>query len=301
MKLRIVIAGAAIAALLPVVTASAAPSERTAAAATVRIAMSVSVEKIEYAGGGVDLAPPFDPVRARDVVYLRVTARHDGGPRLPKKQAQIRALLPEAAADASIRIAGRQGVKECLRVQGTVVSCPITRNLRDGEFATVLLRITVPAGLGVGVLSFRGSAASLAGADVAVRAGPKSVSVEAYGDRPWTGSWRWKAVWATGEFTGTGMRIYERTLEACAEWSWSSGGQAYGSVSGNTWTAFWEDGYGHGRWTLTLQGLNRFTGTQSYISNTPGGPRFNATITGERIDKTGSVLECGEIAADFDL
>jgi hypothetical protein len=297
------VAGAAAAIALAAVTAAPAGVARDATAgATASIVVEISVEKIQHAGGPTDVQFPFEPVQAGDGVYLRVTARHDGGPPLPARQAQIRVLLPDAAGSSVVVVVGHQGVRRCTRIEGTIVSCPITRKLRDGDAASVLLRVTVPSGLGAEALRFTASAASLAGADVRVRAKPQSISVAVADPAPWKGRWTWKATWDTGSFTGRGMRIYQPAggSVVCAEWDWSGGGSAWGTVSGNTWSAQWADGYGSGRWTLTLElGELRFTGTQNVTAHSSTADSFVAAIVGEQTDDAAVRLDCDEIDEDL--
>jgi hypothetical protein len=293
-----VLAGiAALVTLTSAGTAAAAAPRTAAAQAPVRMVTSTSLDEVRFSDGTRDTKPPFRGLAGGDVAFVRVSGRHDGGPRLPAGSAQLRLVLPDALAAAAITVSGRQGVRQCTRVDGVVVLCPITRPLRDGDRASVLLRIVIPQGLTDTALRLTGSVVRLARAEVRVRATPDPLTVKLYGFGPWTGGWRWEATWSGGSFTGHGMQLYQPPGAdvICAAWSWSGGGGAWGHVVQGSWFATWYDDYGEGTWSLAIAaGGKSFSGTQD-VEGTGPNPSFIAQILGTKTSDDVAALDCNAI------
>ena len=102
-----------------------------------------------------------------------------------------------------------------------------------------------------------------------------------------SGEWKWIATNKStgGKFEGR-MTIVQAAGKVCAEWTFSGGGTANGTLIGRTWTASWHDGFGAGTWSLTLEADGKtFNGTQK-IRRHFDGTNFEATIKGERTSAT---------------
>jgi hypothetical protein len=269
---------------------------------TVRILAAISIEKVRYASIPPvdDFGRPFDPLRAGDQVFVRVTALHDGGPPLRTRRARINVVGPEGA---EIAIVGRNGVQQCAYSHGGAGAvCPITRKLREEEQASVLFRITMPEGLPAGTARFVGSVTAAPLADIRIQSKSKSAKVPVSGlglrPGPWSGTWTWRATWLGGSFTGHGMTIRQDGTTACASWSWSADSAAKGTVADDTtFDAEWRDSYGSGTWILILDsGGDRFTGTQIVNPHSPSVQGFVATIVGDRTGGAGTAsLSCSNV------
>ena len=89
------------------------------------------------------------------------------------------------------------------------------------------------------------------------------------------------------------MQIAQENATVCALWSFSGGGVAKGTTSGEVWTARWQDGYGSGSWTLTVADDGSFDGVQT-VQPRSGGPTETYDIVGKRQNKSGT-LRCADV------
>lgn len=269
-------------------------AQAVAAARTITVATQTSVEQVRYNDGKTDTRPPFKPLVAGESVFLRVTLLTEAAP-LPAGVARLRLQFGNDLADADVRMVERDGVRRCVRVDMTVVSCVVDRVLR-GDEASMLVKVTVPAGLDATDLWFRGTV--VATGDLVVTARPSYARVKVVGRGAWSGTWHWYATWDTGAWDGDGIQLYQVRDDSkrvvCATWPWAGGGAAWGTVNERgIWQALWRDGFGEGTWKLELAGDNAFSGTQRV--DVHGGGGFTADINGQRTSAAVPELDCAAI------
>ncbi|MCC6222039.1 MAG: hypothetical protein IT201_00935 [Thermoleophilia bacterium] len=294
--MRLPLAAAALAAAASALLAPAAALPRVADATApdatrlVVLRNDVSIEQV-----GSDLLPPFDRLEEGESAYFRVRAVSDG-PGVARRGEIL--LVADITSDTKPSIRGRSGVR-CEITPGLdqnwLVLCQSTRKLRDGESLSVLLRIEADERRIV--VQGGGTRARNAADDLVVRSNDDRAAIKVFEPPGWTGVWTWEATWPGGTFTGEEMVIRRSGTVACATWAWSKGGRAKGTVTGRLWAADWEDGYGEGWWTLTLEpGNDAFTGTQLIDPLEAGKPAFFATISGRRTGGAGAVsLSCSSV------
>lgn len=285
--------------LSPVASASAAtqpmtPEPRTVPTRAIAVTTLTKVEQVRYRNGKTDKRPPFSPLVAGESAFVRVRVL-TGATRLPAGVVRLRLEFESALAGATVRMVERDGVRRCVRVDQTIVSCLVDRVPAEDE-ASMLVKVEIPAGVEPTEVWFRGTVAPIG--DLVVTAPPTYARLAFVGLGPWSGTWHWYATWDTGAWDGDGMRIYQprddRERVVCATWPWAGGGAAWGAVNAKgVWQGVWRDGFGDGTWELELLGDSRFTGTQ--VVDVHGGPDFTATITGQRTSEAVPVLDCDAV------
>lgn len=269
--------------------AVAAPS--VAPVRKITVSTQTKVEMVRYLGGTTDRTPPFKPLVAGDAAFIRVKVLTDAAP-LPGGVTRLRLQFGRDLADATIRMAERDGVRRCVRIDETVVSCVVDRVRRDDE-ASMLVKVVIPSGLEATDLYFRGTVVPTG--DLVLKAQPTYARLKVVGKGAWSGTWHWYATWSTGAWDGNGMQIHQvrdsGMRVVCARWPWSGGGVAWGTVNElGEWNAAWRDGFGEGNWTLKLDGPHGFAGKQRVYVH--GGGAFVADITGKRTGETAPELDC---------
>ncbi len=265
--------------------AGAAPgSTAVGAVRSVNLGLGIQIERVAN-----DRVAPFAQPEEGEAVYFRVRVRNRGA--ASALRGEIAIELTTSARNATL--VGLRGFGRCRGIDLGEFTCRNTIRLRDGDVASVLVRVPATAGV-VRVIAIAGrSPGAPAGVQVTRRTATRTIRVH---PTPWKGSWSWTA---TRRETGAvivapgTMDIGQSQATVCSIWSFFGGGIAKGSVSASTWVASWRDSFGTGDWTLTLVNGNEFRGVQ-HTRRSNGAPVETYDVVGRRTPGGGAPV-CSDI------